>query len=562
VVLAASAVVAACVGVLRALGLQDAEALESPLIMSVARQLVKGPWELYGPFGGRNPLVLIHAPLYYHLSALVAWPMASAGLHPVAAALVAGRSLSMLGLAVTLTAAYRLARLDGSRARAGWSAVFLITSASVVGVIPFAVRPDMLGIALQTTGVLLVLSVLGSERSRGTALPAAFALFGLAICIKQHFLVGPLASTYLLLAAWRRGQVALRAIVSGLVTAVAVVLVIYGTEELVTGGHMSQAVFLAAANSVRFHAADGSYTGILLFGIIVRSSGPIALMAISSLAMVSVDANVGRRAFVAAGTVLVGLMFVLVTLSVVVTSKWLSVYSFGADLVAVAIVLPICAFLEPRSRGRGWLDRALCCYLCGELALLLVLSRTSTGAWVNYAIPATVFACILTARALDHALVGALEPGRLLPIALAASIPLASALSDTYWAVRMSGRERLAIAELFRAVGRPSSEFFFLDRPGDNRLYGQLDLVYDNWLYPVFESIQLAEPRSSWLRHVLMAGPVRFVVSTSESERIDGLDLTLPQLGYSRRIEVGPFFVWERIGPPTGLRPSTRNEIP
>ena len=40
---------------------------------------------------------------------------------------------------------------------------------------------------------------------------------------------------------------------------------------------------------------------------------------------------------------------------------------------------------------------------------------------------------------------------------------------------------------------------FFVDRPGFNRVHGRADLVYDPWLYPVFESIKLAEPRSAWL---------------------------------------------------------------
>src|SRR5262245_392899 len=82
-VLAIAAAIAIGVGVRRASSPQDAEALESPLLLSVARQLHRGPWELYGPFGGRNPLVLIHAPLYYHLAALLAWPMARAWLDPV-----------------------------------------------------------------------------------------------------------------------------------------------------------------------------------------------------------------------------------------------------------------------------------------------------------------------------------------------------------------------------------------------------------------------------------------------------------------------------------------------
>ena len=107
---------------------EDTEPLETPLLMSVARQLYRSPWELYGPFGGENPWVLIHAPLYYRVTALTAWPLVRAGMDPVLAALVAGRSMSMLGLAVTLIAAFRLARLDGAPAIAGWWTVLLIVA--------------------------------------------------------------------------------------------------------------------------------------------------------------------------------------------------------------------------------------------------------------------------------------------------------------------------------------------------------------------------------------------------------------------------------------------------
>ncbi len=111
----------------------------------------------------------------------------------------------------------------------------------------------MLGVALQTTGVLLVLSVLRSDRARKPSLVAAFTLFGLAVCVKQHMVAGALVSTCLLLAAWRRGEVALRSIERGLLTAVAIVLVVYGTEELASGGRMSQALVVAAANAARVH---------------------------------------------------------------------------------------------------------------------------------------------------------------------------------------------------------------------------------------------------------------------------------------------------------------------
>src|SRR5262249_9657240 len=98
----------------RAVQADDTEALESPLLLSVARQVVAGPWELYGPFGRENPLVLIHAPLYYRIAALLAWPLYQFGLDVVTAARFAGRALSIIGLFVTLAVAYRLSLLDGS----------------------------------------------------------------------------------------------------------------------------------------------------------------------------------------------------------------------------------------------------------------------------------------------------------------------------------------------------------------------------------------------------------------------------------------------------------------
>lgn len=112
-VLAVSAIFAVGFGVALIVGQEDNEAVESPLMMSVAHQLMAGPWELYGPFGAQNPLVLIHAPLYYHAAALAAWPLTRLGLDPISAARLAGRSLAFAGLALTALAAYHLARLGG-----------------------------------------------------------------------------------------------------------------------------------------------------------------------------------------------------------------------------------------------------------------------------------------------------------------------------------------------------------------------------------------------------------------------------------------------------------------
>lgn len=550
--LVVSAVAAIGIDVFLASRLEDGEALESPLILSVARQLSHSPWELYGPFGGSNPLVLIHAPLYYRLAALLAWPMARAGLDLVTAAMAAGRTLSLLGLALNAAAAYRLARLDGAPARAGWLAVSLLVTAPVVGAFPFIVRPDMLGVSLQTTGVLFVLSALRFDPSRKTPLLAAFALFGLAFCVKQHLVAGALVSTCLLLAGWRRGEVALRSIERGLLTAFAIVLVVYGTEELATGGRMSQAVFVTAANAARVHPAGWVRFLALLMAVTGQSSGLIALLLASYLTMFPVNVGLGRRAVVAAGTLLVGSIFALAILQIIDAPAWQVVYLFHAIFIAVFVGIPACAFLEPRAVVRDRLDSALWLYLAAEAALMLFLCRSSTGAWLNYAIPSLVMGAVLTARALDRALAVPIPLHRLIPIAVAASIVPIGVVAGSYQSAVARRTENLLIAQIPRELGRPSSEFFFVGRPGDNRIHGRLDLVYDDWLYAVFESMHLAEPRSIWLRHALTAGPVRFVVNTSESPRIDEVGLRLSELGYSRRLSAGPFWVWERIRPPTG----------
>ena len=138
-VLAVSAFVFLGFRLLLGLGGEDTDLYESPLILSVARQLVAGPGELYGPFGGRNPLVQIHAPLYYRLAALAAWPIAGSGFHPVTAARLAGRGLSALGLLATLSTAYRLARSGGMPRRVGVWAVLLIAASPVLAGQPFTV---------------------------------------------------------------------------------------------------------------------------------------------------------------------------------------------------------------------------------------------------------------------------------------------------------------------------------------------------------------------------------------------------------------------------------------
>ena len=70
--------------------------------------------------------------------------------------------------------------------------------------------------------------------------------------------------------------------------------------------------------------------------------------------------------------------------------------------------------------------------------------------------------------------------------------------------------------------------------------------MYDEWLYPVFERMGLAQPRAIWLSRILTSGSIRFVVNTSDAPRLDGIAESLPALGYARKYHVGPFYAWER----------------
>ena len=184
--------------------------------------------------------------------------------------------------------------------------------------------------------------------------------------------------------------------------------------------------------------------------------------------------------------------------------------------------------------------------MIAEFALVVILCRVQHGrAWVNYAIQAVVFACILSARALARALATAAPVRALLPIVLASLNMLAGPLYFVYPAVSRREVEDLAKQMIFDLMKRPRDEYFFLDRPGDNRLNGRFDLVYDEWLYPVFESVRMAEPRSSWLLFRLTSGNVRFIVTDGDHSRVPGIGETLPELGFTPRIQVGPFFVSE-----------------
>ncbi len=474
------------------------------------------------------------------------------------AALVAGRFLSVLGLLATTWMASRLSRLDGAPRKAGWWTVLLILSAPILSGFPFAVRPDMVGIALQTAGIFLVLSALQAKRPEAAKLLWAYTAFGLAVCVKQHDVGAAAISTGLLLSAWLRGRLRFHWIVSSLLVASSIVLLDYGAEEFVTNGRMSQAVLVAAANVGRIHPADWVHVRIVAVASLGRTIGLIALLTAAHLAVTGSRLGLGRRVFAMGGAVLVGLLVGLWTLQLALIVKasvaepshqlvdlipTVGSLNLVLGFVMTILILPACALFEWRSYPGERLGSALVAYVAAELFLMTALWRFSAGAWANYAIEAVVLASVLTGRAVARACDEA-RSRRL--VVLAASAVLVGAILHIQEVEAPRYLDRLELTEVFDRIKRAPSEFFFVDRPEQNRADGRLELVYDDWLYPVFESMGQAEPRSNWLLGILTSSSIRVVVTTSNDLRVPGIEESLPRLRFRPAMRVGNFFVWVR----------------
>jgi hypothetical protein len=170
----------------------------------------------------------------------------------------------------------------------------------------------------------------------------------------------------------------------------------------------------------------------------------------------------------------------------------------------------------------------------------------SSGAWFNYAIQAAVFGSVVTARAVVRVAETPASGQVLLPVVLGVWGILACAANDVVNFTLQARADRAAVEQIVAHLGRPRAAFFFAARPGFNRLDGRPELVYDDWLYPVFERLGLAEPRTRWLAAALASGPVRVVVKTTQDARIEGVDPSLYALGYLPDVQAGPFYVWTR----------------
>jgi hypothetical protein len=524
-----------------ALSGEDVDKYESPLMLSVGRQLVAGPWGLYGPYDGSNHLVLIHAPLYYRATGLMAWTMMQLGLHPVDAARAAGRTLSLLSLAATMAAAYRLGRLGGLPRRAGWWAALLLAASPVLAGLPVAVRPDMAGVALQSWGVALALqAIVGPGREPGRRLATASALFGLAACVKQHLLAGWAVSAGLAAWAWVRGRLGLGAVARLVLPGAALAAAIYGAEWFVTAGRVWEAAFLAAANVGRVHPGDWLHVATVIAAMVGKSAG-IAALAVAGAA----EKRYGSPGWVTAiASLLIGSITLLSVAQLAIPAPWITAMLPVVALAGVMIALPGCAAAVRPSPSDGRIDVALGIYCGSEMVLLIALSRSSSGAWINYGIPAVMFAAVLAARSLAGAWDAMSRLRRVISVVAAVAV-LASVLMDAKVEVNRRRAEHADLAGVFASTQLPPSAFFFADRPGLNRMSGRLEWVYDDWLYPAFESLKLAEPRAHWLRPTL--GPsavVRAVVLESDLSRIDGIPESLPALGFRQAGRFGSFRVW------------------
>jgi hypothetical protein len=531
---------------LMALQVDDVEALESPLVLAAARQLESTPCELYGPYDAGNRLVLIHAPLYYRATGLLAWPLYRAGVNSVVAALAAGRLLSLAGLAAALAAVFLLARLAGAPPIAGWWAALLAAATPVYGGLHVEVRPDLAGIGLQTIGVLVLLKERILARPRARKLFVAFLCFALAACIKQHFVAVAAVSACLLFLDCRRGRLSLRALAGILLPALGIVAAYYAVEDWLTSGYMSRSVFAAAARAASVHPATWFAALNILLGVVWKSVGLILLAAAAGLQAVSARPGLRSKTFVAAATVMVSAVALLAIVQLFAVRMWLSTTIVLGLVVILTSIIPAAGLASRRRAAGPSLGAVLLAFLAAEIVLIAGLCKLSTGAWYNYAIQAVMFAAVLVARSLAPGSSAVRSQAALVAAALAAAAVPAFAWTDAKEVLARRQNERVWTQRLLESLKRPPDQLFFLDRPGDNRIHGRRDLVFDPWLYPVFESSGQAAPREEWLAGELAAGSVRVVVANSPRPEVSGVSRSLRELGYHKLQRFGPYWVWMR----------------
>lgn len=473
----------------------DTNHLETTLILITARQLDDGPATLYGPFSGEQPLVLIHAPLYYRVAGLLAWPMTRAGLDPIVAAMAAGRLLSFLGFLATAIAAGRIAMRGGGSRLVGLWAGLLVASSPILGSFGVTVRPDTLGLAFLATGLAMGLKALDAgPAARGTTLLGCGVALGLVACTKQHFLVAAGVLSLRFLGAMARGRLPRGRTALALVVGLAIPAGYFAWEQSVTGGRMGQSVFGMAARLREVAPGSPGYLGLVLYEIAKMTAGEIAL----ATALLLAGGSGGAR--------------------------------------------------------RDRLDGLLWFLLALDTAAMSVLILGSQGAWTNYAQPSVVWGSILLARGLGRAFASPRLPFRALGIAAAMFLLFAADVrlaGISYLNRREDARSIANVLTDPLVAATPADRRMFPTMSQGNRLYGRVALAHDEWLYEKYERIGMAEPRDKWVRAAL-TGPdgVWVVIIPSRddgpSNHVPGVEPSLPRLGYRLHQQIGRYAVWAR----------------
>jgi hypothetical protein len=317
-------------------------------------------------------------------------------------------------------------------------------------------------------------------------------------------------------------------------------------EWRVTAGRIWEAAFVAAAHVRRIHPGDWDHVLVVLIGLFKASAGVVAGLAAPALVAIGSQPGLARRFTAAAGTSAIGLVLAAMAHQVMLGGPWSGAVIVLGSAGTAVFALPAAALAARRSSPAIGIDAALWAYLLAELALLTLLSRLSAGAWLNYGIPATVFASTLAGRALARAIEAGPPMLAALPAVLASTAMLVSSFQGLKENERRAAVERSLADAIEGHLQRPRSGYYFTDRPGWNRLDGRLELVHDDWLYPVFESLGLAEPRSRWLVPSLVRGPIRTVISRDPGPFIERTTIDLRRLGYRHDVRLGPYFIWIR----------------
>jgi hypothetical protein len=326
-----------------------------------------------------------------------------------------------------------------------------------------------------------------------------------------------------------------------------IVLLTYGWEEIATKGRMSQALLLAVSQVPKVHGANWGYFDVVLIGLIQRSAGPIALFTAAALAIVNNRRGLARSLIGSIGTLLLAVLLLGMIWHAIDVLWWFLYFIVSGVVLLILLALVPAALLSPRDLAGNRLDVALWAFLLAELGMITLLTRSSTGAWLNYGVQATLLLSVITARALGRSLTTA-SLRSLAPLALATLvIPVALWIGIDLILVnhRMNAA---AVATVMRHYQARRSELFFIGGPGNNRVHGRPELVIDDWLYLVFERSGLAEQRSLWLPAALESVRVSTLVSLEVQPSIPGLSVSPSQLGFVADVQVGPLYCWRIRG--------------